>query len=137
MKKIIFVYIVLFSSILCADEAKEEIKLLAKNVRLEINSLPLDNEDKLNYIVTAAENYKTLIKFKNDNVEIEFAVEGLVKIRDDGKLFVSYTVNILYDGPEGHAEYIFKGGVLVKSGKAIAISNIDKKTLTIKATILE
>ncbi|MCJ8330579.1 MAG: hypothetical protein HRT89_08480, partial [Lentisphaeria bacterium] len=84
MKKIIFVYIVLFSSILCADEAKEEIKLLAKNVRLEINSLPLDNEDKLNYIVTAAENYKTLIKFKNDNVEIEFAVEGLVKIRDDG-----------------------------------------------------
>ncbi len=116
------------------EEHEEELEMLDRNVRLEFQLLPPDEDDHEAFIVTASPWYATHTEFRGEGMELEFHANGIVQIIDDNEFFVTYEVGVLYQGEEGDAKFHVDSSVRLVEGQAFEVATMGDKTLVIRAT---
>ena len=116
---------------------RPEIKMLARNIRIDFKTVPADGDDKALYIVTGASHYETSIGVGNEEGGMEYSVEGTVEILDKQELFITYEFAVAAGGEDEAFEYYAASGVRLKAGEQIAVTSIDDKALVISASFVE
>ncbi len=112
----------------------DESKIFDKNVRLDVQLLPLEDDDKGTYITTASPEYHAAIHFANDDVEISFKIWGHIRLLDNGKVFVSYSTFTGFDSVEGEGEFSTSGSVILNAGEPASVAFIGEKTLVLEVS---
>lgn len=119
------------------DDQQEHVESFGKNIRLDFMMVPLENDDKGVYIVTASPYYETSVQFEGDEGRVAFGVSGEVAIRDDGRIFVVYEATMQFKGHEGEGEFNASSSVILKLGQKVGVARMGDKTLTIRASYVD
>ena len=119
------------------DHDDDDIEVLGRNIRLDFKLTPLEAGDQGSFIVTAIPEFELEVSYKGQGTKVTFTVGGEVAILDDGKILVSYSGNVFYQGGEGEAEMYSSSGVILEPGKKLKVAKLGEKTLVIEARYLE
>lgn len=110
---------------------------LQRNVKLDFKLLPLGENDHGTYVVTASPAFATNVRYKRPESTIELQTSGNIQLLDDGRVFVTYQMHLVFEGDAAEATYGVSSSVVLKSGQEQEVANIGEKTLVIRATLLD
>ncbi len=114
-----------------------EAPFLPRNVKLDFKLLPLGENDHGTYVVTASPAFGTSVRYKRPESTIELQTSGNVQILDDGRVFMTYQMHLVYEGDGAEAAYGVSSSVALKPGQEQEVANIGEKTLVIRATLID
>ena len=114
-----------------------EAPLLGRNVKLDFRLLPLGDNDHGTYVVIASPAFGTSVRYKRPESTIELQTSGNARIMDDGRVFLTYQMHLVFEGDAAEATYGVSSSVLLKPGQEQEVANVGEKTLVIRATLLD
>ena len=118
-------------------KAPEHLDRLDRNVRLDFQSVPLEEGDEGMYIVTASPEYETSVRVEGPDGRIAFKVGGQVRLLDDGGIFLRYETHAHLAGKGQEVEGHVRSSVILKGGQELPVSRVGDKTLMIRASYVD
>ena len=96
--------------------------------------LPLEDNDRGVYVITASPSYATHVEFSEEDMRLALHVNGHIEVIDDNAFFVAYKVSVEYEGEEEEAEFHVKSSARLIAGQAFEAASMGEKTLVIRAS---
>lgn len=116
---------------------EEKAQVLERNIRLDFKMVPLEEDDRGVFLVTASSWYQTSTRFEGEGLQIEFEVSGHVRVVDGGRFFVTYEGHVEFSGEEQEAVFHVDSSALLRPGQELEVASMGEKTLVVCASYVE
>ncbi len=115
-------------------EEHEEGELLERNVRIDFQLLPLEDEDDEVFVVTSVSWFSSHVEFSNEDVRIEFHASGHIEVLDDDEFLIAYEVGVGYATDSEEAEMHAEAAARLTPGQPLKAASMGDKTLVISVS---
>jgi hypothetical protein len=117
-----------------AEAREEDLEILERNIRLEFKMVPLEEDDKGVFLVTASSWYHTSTRFEAEGVHVEFKVSGHVRVVEEDRWFITYKAHVEFSGENEEAEFHVDSSALLTPGQESEVARMGDKTLVISGS---
>lgn len=115
------------------EEGEEHLEILDQNVRLVFRVEPLDDDDREVFLVTATPHFAHETEYSGQNMEIEFAVAGHLRILEENQILLVFEAHLLYEGNDDRALFHVESSVVIEAGATIEVASMGDRTLVVQA----